>query len=236
MKTLMVVDAMNRSLPPASAILPFTMINLLIADDHEIFVQALVSLLNDSGEVHVVGTASNGQQLLRLVEEHSDVDLLVVDISMPVMDGVEALAELRRRNCKLPALMLTQESSGTTIARAMKAGAAGYVLKTAGREEFLEAIGTVAGGGEHISEEAKDSLIAQLTGRKTPAEQAPLTKRELQVLKLVVAGKTTSEIAEELFISAYTAETHRHNILQKLGLKNAAGLVRYAIEHGLAGE
>jgi DNA-binding NarL/FixJ family response regulator len=212
------------------------MINILIADDHEIFVQALVSLLDDSGEVRVLGTASNGEAVLPLVEKHPDVDLLILDISMPLMDGVETLTELRRRHCNIPALMLTQESSGTTITRAMKAGAAGYVLKTAGREEFLTAIRTVAGGGEYISEEAKDTLIAQLTGRKAQVEQVPLTRRELEVLKLVAAGRTTNEIAETLFISAYTAETHRHNILQKLGLKNAAGLVRYAIEHGLAGE
>src|SRR6476659_10081468 len=102
------------------------MLNILIADDHEIFIQALVSLLADSGEIDVVGTASNGQDALRLVEEHPDVDLLVLDISMPVMDGVEALSTLRRRKCTIPVLMLTQESSGGAIARAMKAGASGY--------------------------------------------------------------------------------------------------------------
>jgi DNA-binding NarL/FixJ family response regulator len=212
------------------------MLNILIADDHEIFIQALVSLLNDTGEIDVVATASNGQDALRLVEEHPDVDLLVLDISMPVMDGVETLAELRRRKCPVPVLMLTQELSGGTIARAMKAGAAGYVLKTAGRDEFLTAIRTVAEGGEYISEEAKASLILRLTGRKAPGEQTQLTRREHEVLKLVAAGRTTSEIAQDLFISPYTAETHRRNLLQKLNLRNAAELVRYAIEHGLADE
>jgi DNA-binding NarL/FixJ family response regulator len=212
------------------------MFNILIADDHDIFIEALASLLDDTGEIHVVATASNGKEAVRLVEEHPDVDVLVLDISMPVMDGVEALAELRRRKCLIPVLMLTQELSGGTIARAMKAGAAGYVLKTAGREEFLTAIRTVAAGSEYISEEAKTSLILRLTGRKTPGEQIPLTRREHEVLKLVAAGRTTNEIAEALFISAYTAETHRRNLLQKLGLRNAAALVRYAIEHGLADE
>jgi DNA-binding NarL/FixJ family response regulator len=212
------------------------MLNILVADDHDIFIEALVSLLNDTGEIHVIATASNGDGALGLVEQYPDVDALVLDISMPVMDGIETLTELRRRKCPIPVLMLTQELSGGTIARAMKAGAAGYVLKTAGRDEFLTAIRTVAAGGEYISEEAKASLILRLTGRKTPGEQMPLTRREHEVLKLVAAGKTTNQIAEELFISAYTAETHRRNLLQKLGLRNAAALARYAIEHGLADE
>lgn len=209
------------------------MINILIADDHDIFIEALVSLLNDTGEIHVVATASNGCDVLRLAEKYPNVDVLVLDISMPVMNGVEALTELRRRHCTIPVLMLTQESSGGAIARAMKAGASGYVLKTGGREEFMVAIRTVAAGGEYISEKAKTTLIAKLTGRRSETEPPSLTRRELEVLKLVVTGRTTNEIAEELFISPYTAETHRRNLLQKLGLKNAAALVRYAIEHGL---
>lgn len=210
-----------------------TMINILIADDHEIFIEALSSLLSDSGEITVVATGSNGEEAVRLVENHPEADLLVLDVSMPVMDGIDALAEIRRRRIAIPTLMLTQEFAGGTIARAMKNGASGYVLKTAGRDEFLTAIRTVAAGGQHISESAKDSLIAQLSGRKAPGAAPTLTKRELEVLKLVAAGMTTAQIATALFISSYTAETHRRNLLQKLGLKNAAGLVRYAIENGL---
>lgn len=212
------------------------MINILIADDHDIFIEALSSLLSDTGEITVVATGSNGEEAVRLVEEHPGVDVLVMDVSMPVMDGIDALAEIRRRRIAIPTLMLTQEFAGGTIARAMRNGAAGYVLKTAGRDEFLTAIRTVAAGGQHISESAKDSLIAQLSGRKSAGTPPTLTKRELEVLKLVAAGMTTAQIAETLFISTYTAETHRRNLLQKLGLKNAAGLVRYAIENGLAGE
>lgn len=210
------------------------MINILIVDDHDIFTGALSAMLNDSGEVHVVATGLNGREALRLVEEHPDADMLVLDVSMPVMDGVEALVELRQRHSSIPVLMLTQELSGTTIARAMKAGAAGYVLKTAGVEEFLTAIRTVSAHGEYISEGAKESLIARMTGRQKAGEQPPLTRRELEVLKLVAAGRTTNEIAELLHISSYTAETHRRNLLQKLDLRNATALVRYAVEHGLA--
>jgi DNA-binding NarL/FixJ family response regulator len=153
---------------------------------------------------------------------------------MPVMDGVEAVTELRRRNSTIPVLMLTQESSSGTITRALKAGASGYILKTAGSDEFITAIRTVASGNDYIGEGAKEALIAQLTGRNTEPEQTPLTRRELEVLKLIAAGKTSKELAEELYISTYTADTHRRNLLQKLGMKNVASLVRYAIEHGLA--
>lgn len=209
------------------------MIKILIADDHDIFIEALVSLLNDTGEIHVVATASNGCDVLRLVEEHADIDVLVLDVSMPTMGGVEALNELRCRHCTIPALMLTQESSSGVISRAMKAGASGYVLKTAGRDEFLQAIHAVAGGGEYISEGAKESLIARMTGRRSLEDPSPLTRRELEILKLIASGNTSNEIAKQLFISSLTVETHRRNLLQKLNLKNIAGLVRYAIEHGL---
>jgi DNA-binding NarL/FixJ family response regulator len=212
------------------------MLHILIADDHEIFIEALVSLLRDTTEIDVLATGSNGQDALRLVEDHPDADLLVLDVSMPVMDGIDALTELRKRKITIPVLMLTQEYSGAVISRAMKAGASGYLLKTAGRDEFIAAITTVAAGGEYMSSSAKETLLNRLTGRKDGEDTVPLTRAELGVLRLVAAGKTTKEIAEALFISPFTAETHRRNLLQKLKLRNTAELVRYAIENGLAGD
>ena len=212
------------------------MINILIADDHDIFTDALVALLTDTGEISVVATASSGAEAVRLAEEHPGLALLVLDVSMPGMDGIEALQELRRRKCLIPVLMLTQEASAATIARAMKAGASGYVLKTSGRDEFLEAIRSVAAGGEHLSTEAKEVLLTTLTGRPHVGGAPKLTRRELEVLRLIASGITTNAIAEKLFISPHTVETHRRNLLQKLELKNAAALVRYAMERGLVDE
>lgn len=209
------------------------MIRILIADDHEIFIDALASMLRESGEIEVVATASNGADALRMIGAQPQVDVLVLDVSMPEIDGIEALRVLRNAGCTTPVLMLSQELSGGTIARAMKAGASGYVLKTAGRREFLEAIRSIAAGGEYLSDGAKTALIARATGRQTEPEQTALTRRELEVLRLVTAGLTTSQMAERLYISTYTVETHRRNLLQKLRQKNTAGLVRYAIEHGL---
>lgn len=209
------------------------MIQILIADDHEIFIDALASMLRESGEIEVVATASDGAETLRIVGTHPAIDVLVLDVSMPDMDGIEALRALRSAGCRIPALMLSQELSAGTIARALKAGAAGYVLKTAGRDELLRAVRTIATGGEFISERAKEALIARVTGRSSTPEHAALTRREREVIRLVAAGFTTNEMAEKLFISVYTVDSHRRNLLQKLDLKNTAGLVRYAIEHGL---
>jgi DNA-binding NarL/FixJ family response regulator len=210
------------------------MINVFLADDHEIFTDALSAMLVDSGEIAIVGVASNGEQVVDAVSDRTDIDVLVLDVSMPVMDGIAALIELRRRKCLIPVLMLTQELASGTITRAMKSGAAGYVLKTADREEFINAIGTVAAGGEYLSEAAKNALIARITGRHIPGEQPELTRRETEVLALIADGRRTSEIAALLFISANTVETHRRNLLQKLNLRNVAELVRYALESGNA--
>jgi DNA-binding NarL/FixJ family response regulator len=210
------------------------MIKILIADDHTIFADALKALLSDSGRIHVTATATNGEEALRLIRAYPDTDLLVLDVSMPLMDGVEVLVELRRQNNTIPVLMLSQELGSITIMRAMKAGAAGYVLKTAGYDEFLAAITAVAAGGEYLSEGARSALIAGLTGRGTDSDRPHLTRRELEVLKLIASGNSTNEIAGQLFISAVTVETHRRNLMQKLQLRNVAGLVRYAVEHGLA--
>jgi DNA-binding NarL/FixJ family response regulator len=212
------------------------MVNIIIADDHEMFVEALVALFDEGEEIAVAATAVNGAGVLALLEIHRSVDVVVLDISMPGIDGIETLTEMRRRGHCMPVLMLTQEAHGGTIVRALKAGAAGYVLKTSRRAEFVEAIATVASGGEFISEAAKASMIARLTGRRSNADQPPLTRRELEVIRLIALGRTTSEMATELFISSYTVETHRRNLLQKLGLRNAAALARYAVEHGLVDE
>lgn len=210
------------------------MIQLLIADDHEIFIEALVSLINTIDQLHVLATATNGQEALALVEQYPEAQLLILDVAMPVMDGIEATIELRRRKHTIPILMLTQEVSGGTITRALKAGVSGYVLKTAGKDELLRAITAVVNGSTYMSALASDAVINRVTGRKVPGELVTLTRRELEVLKQVANGRTTNEIAAALFISPHTAESHRRNLLQKLDLPNATALVRYAIEHGLS--
>jgi DNA-binding NarL/FixJ family response regulator len=209
------------------------MTRILIADDHKVFADALALLLRDTGQIDVVAIAHNGSEALDLVEKHSDIDVLVLDISMPGLDGIDVLVELRRRQSIVPVLVLSQKLSSGTIVRAMRAGAAGYLLKTTGCDELLAAITAVAAGGQYLSEETRSALIAGLTGYRSTSDGPNVTRRELEILRLVASGSTTNEIAGQLAISAMTVETHRRNLLHKLQIRNVAGLVRYAIERGL---
>lgn len=210
------------------------MIHVLMADDHDLFTEALIALLADAGDIRFVGTASNGAEAVALALANPDAHILIMDISMPEMDGIEAMKELRNRRCAIPVLALTQNSDGGSVTRAMKAGAAGYVIKTASKEEFLTAIRTVAAGDQYFSDTAKDALIFAMTGReRAVGGEITLTNREREILKLIAAELTTNEIAERLFISSYTVETHRKNLIQKLNVRSLAGLVKYAVEHGL---
>jgi len=210
-------------------------IRVILADDHDLFVEGLTALLQDAPHIHFVGTASNGEEAVDLASEHTNADIFIMDLSMPKMDGIQAARELKKRKCRIPILALTQNDDGGSVSRAMKAGFVGYILKTASRDEFVEAIQTVASGEQYFSDRAKDALIFSMTGRERP-DKVALTKREKEILKLITAELTTNEIAETLFISPYTVETHRKNLIQKLGVRNLAGLVRYAVEHGLMDE
>lgn len=208
-------------------------IRVLIADDHDLFVEGLTALLADADDICFLGTARNGVEAVALADSLPDADLFIMDLSMPEMDGIEAMKEMRRRKSHIPILALTQNDDGGSIARAMKAGVSGYILKTADREEFLEAIRTVASGEQYFGERVREALIVSMTGKEKSGGNAPLTKREREILKHIALERTTNEIAEKLFISPYTVETHRKNLIQKLGVRNLAGLVRYAVEQGI---
>lgn len=211
------------------------MIRVILADDHDLFIEGLTALLQDAPHIHFIGTASDGEEAVGLAEANPDADIFIMDLSMPKMDGILAARELRKRKCPIPILALTQNDDGGSVSKAMKAGMVGYILKTATRDEFVEAIQKVAAGEQYFSDRAKDALIFSMTGRER-LENVQLTKREREILKLITNELTTNEIAEALFISPYTVETHRKNLIQKLGVRNLAGLVRYAVEHGLMEE
>ncbi|MCB0713875.1 MAG: response regulator transcription factor [Ignavibacteriae bacterium] len=213
-------------------------IHVLIADDHHLFIQGLTALLDETPDICFLGFASNGVEALELAETHPDADLFIMDLSMPEMDGIKTTAELKKRKSHIPVLALTQNDDGGSVARAMKAGVAGYILKTASREEFVDAIYTVASGGNYFSPLATNALVLSMTGKEQGGTKnvEALTEREKEILILIANELTTNEIAEQLFISPYTVETHRKNLIQKLSVRNVAGLVRYAVEHGLAKE
>jgi len=214
-------------------------IKVLIADDHRMVVDGLVALLGEAPEIEIVGTASNGADAVALADGHPEAGVMIMDLSMPVMDGIQATRQLSRSRPDLRILALTQNADKGSIARALKAGVSGYLLKNAQKEEFLAAVRTVAEGGTYFNDQMKEALIASMTGSvSTPGESAnpasTLTEREREILRLIALEHTTNEIAERLFISPYTVETHRKNLIQKLGVRNSAGLVKAAIRLGLA--
>lgn len=205
---------------------------ILIADDHAIFRHGLRQILEENPELTVVGEASNGQEVLDQVWKH-DCDLLLLDISMPGMNGLEALKQLRSQKPKLRVLVLSMYPEEQYAIRALKAGASGYITKASASEELMEAIRKVSMGGRYVSASLAERLLLDLeTDTDRPLHEA-LSDREYQVLCMIASGKTVSDIAEELCLSVKTVSTHRVRILEKMKMKNNAELTNYAIKHKL---
>jgi len=204
-------------------------LRVLIADDHRMFREGLKTVLNSSKEFDVVGEASDGQDAVRLARKLQP-DLALLDITMPGLNGVDAAREVRRAAPKAKVLMLTMHRDGIYLAEALRAGATGYLLKTQGAGELLEALREVAHGEVYLSPGLSNALVE---GYQHPERlhQDPLSPREREVLQLVAEGKTTKEIAAVLGISYKTAESHRLRVMSKLDIHDTAGLVRYAIRN-----
>jgi DNA-binding NarL/FixJ family response regulator len=209
-------------------------IRVLVVDDHAILREGIRSLLERCGDIAVVGEAANGGQALAQVDALRP-DIVLMDLAMPEMDGLEATQLLRQRHPEVKVLILTQHDNQEYIAPALQAGAVGYVLKRAGGREVIAAIrpGYEKGAFQQpaLAREVKRDNAAAGSGNVAPA--ARLTEREREVLRLVAAGKSNKEIAQQLVISPKTASVHRTNIMEKLGVRNSAELVRYVMEHRL---
>jgi DNA-binding NarL/FixJ family response regulator len=202
-------------------------IRILVVDDHAILREGICSLLERQEDMQVVGEAANGEEALTRVAE-LEPDLVLMDLAMPVMDGLEATRRLHAAAPDIHVLVLTQHDNWEFVAPALEAGAAGYVLKRSGGREVVNAIRQVMQGGAILDADLARKLHQQpeLTG----SPEAHLTGRELQVLRLVVDGLSNKEIAQRLTISPKTASVHRTNIMQKLGARNTADLVRTVMQ------
>jgi len=201
---------------------------VLLADDHALFRQAVHALLTRDG-FDVVGEAADGPELIRLARELRP-DVALVDVSMPLLSGVEAARELRTASPETKTILLTVHAEKACVLRALEAGAKGYVLKSQTSEDLVQAIQTVARGESYLSPAISGAVVDAALGK--PAAPDPLTARERQVLQLTAEGKTVRATAELLGISVKTAETHRTRLMKKLGIHQTAGLVRYAIRNG----
>jgi len=205
------------------------MISIIIADDHQMFREGIVSLLTNQNKIDVIGQASNGEEVLTLFQK-TIPDVLLLDIEMPKMDGFDTLRELKKLKLSIKVLVLTMHKSSEFIKNILKAGASGYLQKDAGRETLIKAIHEVVETGSYYTPDTGKLILESFKERQPNFQISP---REKEIIKLLTDGLTTKNIATKLFISPHTVETHRQNILLKSGLKNTAALVKYAIQKGL---
>jgi len=210
-------------------------IRILLADDHPMVCRGLRMVLDAEPDLTVVAEAGDGREAVRLALE-TEVDLAVLDVAMPGLTGLQAAAELKRRRPEMRTLMLSMYDSEQYFFEALKAGASGYVLKSAADRDLVEACRSAMRGEPFLYPAAIAALIRDYLERAVRGEAAPsdpLTARELEIVKLVAEGNTSDEIAEALVISKKTVEHHRSNILEKLGMRGRVELTRYAIRRGL---
>mgnify|MGYP003640760052 FL=1 len=214
-------------------------IRVVLADDHVFVRDGIKSLLETEDNIIVVGEATDGQEALDTVES-SKPDLLIVDIRMPHFTGIEVVEKLRNQNNPVKIIVLSMHESEEYVLKSIKAGADGYLLKGSSKEEFLKALHTVSNGGKYFSGDISSILIDQLKNTintldtKQPlADDLVITKREKEILKLLLSGKGNKEIAEALEISKRTAEVHRFNLMKKLKVKNLMELSNKANEYAL---
>lgn len=214
-------------------------IQVVLADDHVFVRDGIKSLLENEANITVIGEATDGLEALTAIDELKP-DLLILDIRMPNLTGIEVVEKLRGKNNNVKIIMLSMHESEEYVLKSIQAGADGYLLKGSSKEEFLKAVHTVSNGGKYFSGDISSILIGQLTNPTFASEPKPslgeeqiITKREKEILKLLLSGKGNKEIAEALDISKRTAEVHRFNLMKKLKVKNLMELSNKATEYAL---
>jgi DNA-binding NarL/FixJ family response regulator len=211
------------------------MIKIIIADDHQLVAEGLKSIIEQSGLYKVISIARHGAELLKQLEVVS-TDIIMMDIDMPVMNGIEATIQVRKLYPEIRIIVLTLHAEKGLVKKLMDLGANGFILKNSDRDELLLAIDHVFKGGKYFSSALTLNLIEQPSVSVIPGsyddKKAQLTEREIEILKMIAEGLSNKEIGDKLFISHRTVDTHRTNLMKKLEVNNIAGLIRYAMKNG----
>ncbi len=208
------------------------MINVLIADDHALIREGLKKTLSSEPDMTLVGTANNVVELFKQLEQLA-VSIVLLDITMPGESGLDALKELRQKHPHVPVLILSFHPEHRFAVRALKAGAAGYITKQSATEELVQAIRKIVSGGKYVSASLAEELAIELDTESGKLPHETLSDREFQVMRLIAAGKKSSDIADELAVTPSTVNTYRMRILEKMNMQSNVELARYAVEHGL---
>ncbi|MCB0608350.1 MAG: response regulator transcription factor [Lewinellaceae bacterium] len=211
------------------------MIKILIVDDHKMFRDGIRAILDQESDLQVTGEAGSARELYAAMEGALP-DVILMDITLGDSNGIDLSKALLEKYPKIRILAVSMHLESTYILKMLENGVSGYILKEAGKSEMLNAIRAVAAGASYFSQQVSSMLVAHLqrknaqpTRNKT---EVLLTRREIEVLRMIASERSNQEIADQLYISIRTVDTHRRNLLQKLGLKNTAGLVKYAIKNG----
>ena len=208
-------------------------VKTIVVDDHAIVRRGIVQIVAEHPEVSVVAEAGDYGQLRAALRQHGDVDLVVMDVSLPGKNGIDILKVLREEMPRLKVLIVSMYPEDQYAVRAFRAGAAGYLNKASAPEKLVEAISQVIAGRKYVTPEIAQALIENLNAPQEGAAHDKLSDREFQTLRLIASGKRLSDIADELALSPKTVSVYRARILEKMGMSNNAELTHYAIKHGL---
>ncbi|NRR90605.1 response regulator transcription factor [Winogradskyella undariae] len=211
-----------------------TSFSIIIADDHAMFLDGLTSILAEEASINIILTAKTGTQVIKYLRINTDekIDLVITDINMPEMDGVELNTAIKSEFPQIKTLVVSMLEDAKKIKTLTEANVNGYISKNAEKTELLKAIKSILEGENYFSPRIKQVVMEAMFSAKSNPEIS-LSKRETEVLKLIAQEFTTQEIADQLFLSKHTIESYRKNLISKLGVRNLAGLTRYAVEKGM---
>ncbi len=214
-------------------------IKILLADDHQLILDGINLLLKDAPDIDIVDEANHGDEVLDVLTRRK-IDVILMDINMPVKDGITTTREVKEHYPDVKVLALTMVKEGPIITKMLDAGASGYILKNTSKDELISAIRKVANGSKYFSSDVSEEMMNNFAATKEKMKAANatiqkdhLTTREIEIIKLIVEGYSNAEIAEKLIRSPRTVDTHRTNIMKKINVHNIAGLIKYAMANGL---